>query len=109
MENVQKRFTTDNKQLAAAIEAHAEKHGLTLQEMAKQCDISFVYLSAILSGDRSAADMSLKGYRGIASALGISCFSTMLLAGHLTPDDLIVQEKDLVSSRSAGRNLRPEA
>ena len=109
MENVQKRFTEENKNLASAIEAHAEKHGLTLEEMARQCDISFVYLMAILRGDRSAADMSLRGYRNIGAALGISCFSTMLLAGHLTPDDLIVQEKDLVSSRSAGRNLRPEA
>jgi len=109
MKNVQKRSTADNKQFAAAIKEHAKKHGLTLEEMAKQCDISFVYLMAILRGDRSAADMSLKGYRGVASALGISCFSTMLLAGHLTPDDLITQERDLVSSRNAGRNPSPEA
>lgn len=98
MTGMQKTQTSVKNRLVEEIVAYADKHGLSMEDLAKKMDILPMYLVALIRGDRRIDSMEIRMYRKIASALEISCFSTMLLAGALTADDLIVREVDVVLS-----------
>lgn len=89
MQNTQGLRKIRDNQLIAKLIDHCDRHGLSLDDMAKELCFSEVFLKAMVRGERDIRDLSTDGYRQIAAVLGISCFSALLLAGCLTVDDLV--------------------
>ncbi len=103
MTNLQKTRAPVENSLVKTILSHGEKQNLSWEELAKELQITPLYLTALVYGDRRIDDREVRFYRKLASALGISCFSTMLLAGALTADDFSVAELATVSAEEKAR------
>ncbi len=103
MTSVQTTRSPVKNQLVETILAYAEKQKLSREELAKELGIVPSYLAALVYGDRRIDDREVRFYRKIASVLGMSCFSTMLLAGALTADDFSVAELAAVSAEEKAR------
>lgn len=89
MQKTQRLQKICDNQLVAKLVDHCDRHGLSLGDMAKELCFSEKFLKAMVRGERDIRDLSTDGYRQIAAALGISCFSALLLAGCLTLDDMV--------------------
>ncbi len=103
MTDVQKTRTPVDNALVKTILSHGEKQKLSREELARELGIVPSYLAALVYGDRRIDDIDVSFYRKFASGLGISCFSTMLLAGALTADDFSVAELATVSAEEKAR------
>ncbi len=103
MMNVQKTREPIENALVKTILSYAETQKLSREELAKELGIVPSYLAALIFGDRRIDDREVRFYRKVASVLGMSCFSTMLLAGALTAEDFSVAELATVSAEEKAR------
>lgn len=75
--------------LIVRIVNYCSSNGLSIDEMAEKLCFSERFLRSMIRGERDIRDLSIDGYRQIAWALGISCFTALILADCLTIDDLV--------------------
>jgi len=75
--------------LIVRIVSYCSSNGLSIDEMAEKLCFSEKYLRSMIRGERDIRDLSIDGIRQIAWALGIPCFTALVLADCLTAEDLI--------------------
>ena len=63
----------------------------SMQELASQIGISYVYLMALARGDRPTETMTRRVFDGFAAYLSISVAQAYLFSGALKPSDFLVQ------------------
>lgn len=72
----------------------AAHRGELLQDLAGRLDVTYGYLSQLRSGKRDVKSISEKFARRCARYLKVSPLKVMLLAGKLTPEDLVEPDGD---------------
>lgn len=90
---------SNEKPLIAAIRACLSRKEITVQEAANELGISHIHLSSMLTGVRRFSGLSQDKQDRLAAFLGMKKSEMFVLAGMLSPDDLLPnQSQDRVEA-----------
>lgn len=83
-----KRKAKGNLPLINLLHATLRARGLTLADVARLLDISYIHMASLSNGARQVCGLKLEKQRLLARFLGISMVDLFLMTGVLRQDDL---------------------
>lgn len=78
--------------LIEAIRARARDNGESMQEVAVKIEVSYVYLTSLLSGTREISGLADDKKRKLAKYLGMPVAQVYILAEILKPEDFVMPQ-----------------
>ena len=78
--------------LIEAIRARARDNGDSMQEVAGKFEVSYVYLTSLLSGTREISGLADDKKRKVAEYLGVPVAQIYILAEILKPEDFVIPQ-----------------
>lgn len=78
--------------LVEAIRSRARERGESMQDVAANIEVSYVYLTSLLSGTREVSGLADDKKRKVAEYLGVPVAQVYILAEILKPEDFVIPQ-----------------